>query len=129
MQVGADRARSASLEGVARLADRRSCLTLGRVSLGEQCRKVAYSRRRFLGGLLALLGGNLKTRLLRLVVLKGDIDERFCAENEQESAEHGHGDLVQAVMLHGRPSARTQRLLFEVLATEIENIQRRRLCS
>src|SRR5262245_35423016 len=119
MQVGADRARSASLEGVARLADRRSRLTLGRVSLGKQCRKVAYgSRRRFLAGLLAFFGRNLKTRLLRLVLLKGDIDERFCAENEQQSAEHGHGDLVQAVMLHGRPSPRMQRLLFEVLATD-----------
>src|SRR5262249_17856012 len=104
MQVGADRARSASLEGVARLADRRSCLTLGRVSLGKQCWKVAYGSRRFLAGLLALLGRNLKTRLHRLVLLKGDLDERFCAENEQQSAEHGHGDLVQAVMLHGRPS-------------------------
>jgi hypothetical protein len=30
-------------------------------------------------------------------------------------------------MLHGRSSPRMQRLLFEVLATEIENIQRRRL--
>jgi hypothetical protein len=104
MQIGADRARGAGLKCVARLADRRSCLAFGHVGLGEQRREVASSgRRRFSSGLLALLGGNLKTRLLRLVLLEGDVDERFCAENEQQSAEHGHGDLVQAVMLHGRP--------------------------
>jgi hypothetical protein len=33
--------------------------------------------------------------------LEGDIDERSRAEDEKQSAKHGHGDLVQAVMLHG----------------------------
>src|ERR1700675_3333587 len=99
IKVRTDHVRSALFKVVADAAFLGDFGAVFGVSSSKQSRKAAAARLLSLGLLAGLRSGVVAGLFLGL--LESDVDDGLGAEEKQQRTEHCHGDLIEAIIVHG----------------------------